>query len=428
MNVEIAKLENGMTVATDSMPGIRSITLGIWINVGSREEEPDQWGMAHFMEHMVFKGTPHYSAVALSEAFDALGADLNAFTSKEYTCVHARFVDDKLGQVLPLMAEMVGDSLFADEDIRTECEVVVEEIARSEDTPDDHVFELFMDSLMPGHPLGRPVLGDRALVEGYTHDDCARFHDRHYGTQNLIVTAAGHLDHDEVVALVEQCFAHLPKGRPSVRTAAVSDPARALVCETKEIEQAHVVFGLLWMDAADDLRFAGALASAILGGSMSSRLFQEIREKQGLAYTVFSQGVLYSDAGMFSIYCGTRPENLEQVLSIVRREVLRLADEAPEEEEVKRQCGAICGSLLLGMESTSTRMIRLGRALCLGLPLMGVEDLTERYRALGPAAVQQVACDFFGAAPTLAVVSPFEEAVVAERAHAANPGLQSVAK
>ncbi|MGI6591364.1 MAG: M16 family metallopeptidase [Eggerthellaceae bacterium] len=413
MNLEITNLDNGITVATDTMPGIRSITLGIWIKVGSRDEEPDQHGLAHFMEHMVFKGTPHYSAVQISAVFDALGAELNAFTSKEYTCLHARFVDEKLDQVVPIMAEMLTDSLFAPEDIENEREVVVEEIARSEDTPDDHVFELFSHALMPTHPLGRPVLGDRKLVEGYGHDDCERFHALHYGTQNLVVAAAGHVDHRKLVSLIEESFSRLAMGDKTERVPASESAPMSFSCQTKDIEQAHFVYGFPWMDASDDRRFAGALASAILGGSMSSRLFQEVREKNGLAYAVFSQGILYSDAGMFCIYCGTRPDNLKQALSIVQREVRRLAEEPPTSEEVERQCGAICGSLLLGMESTSTRMARLGRAICLGLPLRDAEELVERYRQLGPADVQRVAQDFMTAAPTLAVVSPFEEGSLA---------------
>lgn len=412
MNPRITTLDNGLRVATDTMPDVRSITLGIWVNTGSRDELPTQAGMAHFMEHMVFKGTPDHTATQLSEAFDAFGAELNAYTTKEYTCFHARFVDERLPQVLPLMAEMVISSSFADKDIEPEREVVLEEIARSQDTPDDYVFDLFSDTLMPTHPLGRPVLGTRELVGSYTHDDCCAFHDRHYVTQNTVIAAAGNVDHDQLVSLVRACFAAMPQGERTSRPQAHEDARRFFACQKRDIEQAHFVYGVPWMDAFDDRRYAGALGSAILGGSMSSRLFQEVREKNGLAYTVFSQGATYCDAGLFCVYCGTRPENLQKALAIVRRELARMADEPPTQEEVDRQCGALCGSLLLSVESTGSRMARLGRSLTMGLPLRSVDELVALYRSLMPDDVQKVAAAFLKQKPTVAVVSPYDEGTV----------------
>ena len=412
MKPRVTTLENGLTVATDAMPDVRSITLGIWLNAGSRDELPTQAGMAHFMEHMTFKGTSAHTATDISAAFDSFGAELNAFTTKEYTCFHARFVDDRLPQVLPLMAEMVIDSAFNDADIEPEREVVLEEIARSQDTPDDYVFDLFSGALMPTHPLGRPVLGSRELVASYTHDDCRAFHDRHYVTQNTVIAAAGNIDHDELVSLVRSLFAPMLQGRGAERPAVVEDARQFFACQQRETEQAHFVYGVPWMDAFDDRRFAGALGSAILGGSMSSRLFQEVREKKGLAYSVFSQDATFRDAGMFCIYCGTRPENLPKALAIVKRELARLADEPPTQEEVDRQCGAICGSLLLSLESTGSRMARLGRSLIMGLPLRSIDALVELYQSLTPADVQRVASEFLGRKPTVAVVSPYGEDAV----------------
>jgi predicted Zn-dependent peptidase len=405
MNPQVTTLSNGLTVATDAMPDVRSVALGIWIKVGSRDEAADQAGMAHFMEHMLFKGTPAHSAIEISELFDELGAESNAFTSKEYTCLHARFVDEKLPEVLPLMAEMLIDSKFADEDILTEREVVLEEIARSEDAPDDKVFDLFSDAMMPTHALGRPVLGSPRLVGAYTHDDCQRFHDEHYGTRNLVVAAAGNVDHEQLVGLAQRCFARMPQGTPTQRPVVAEEARRFFVCEKRDTEQAHLAYGFPWMDARDPRRFAGALTSAVLGGSASSRLFQEVREKSGLAYTVFSQGASYTDAGQFCVYCGTRPDNLQQTLDIVRRELARMVDTPPTQAEVARQCGAICGSLLLSVESTSSRMARLGRALTMGLPLHSVDELVEVYRSLTPADVQKIAGEFFTQKPTVAVVS-----------------------
>lgn len=412
MNPEVTTLSNGLTIATDTMPDVRSIALGIWIKVGSRDEEPDQAGMAHFMEHMLFKGTSRHSALQISELFDELGAESNAFTSKEYTCVHARFVDEKLSEVLPLMAEMVIESKFADEDILTEREVVLEEIARSEDAPDDKVFDLFSQAMLPTHPLGRPVLGDPKLVGAYTHDDCQRFHDQHYNTRNIVVAAAGNVDHDQLCALVQVCFADMPEGTDTARPL-LAEPSRELfTCQKRDTEQAHFVYGFPWMDAHDPRRFAGGLASAVLGGSTSSRLFQEVREKSGLAYAVFSQGASYTDKGQFCIYCGTRPDNLERTLAIVERELARIIDEPPTAEEVRRQCGAICGSLLLAVESTSSRMARLGRCLTMDLPLHSVDALVELYRGLTPADVQAIAAEYFTQKPTIAVVSNLDAETV----------------
>lgn len=420
MKPRITTLDNGLTVATDTMPDVRSITLGIWLNTGSRDELPTQAGMAHFMEHMVFKGTPDHTATQLSAAFDALGAELNAYTTKEYTCFHARFVDECLPQVLPLMAEMVIQSTFADEDIEPERKVVLEEIARSQDTPDDYVFDLFSDALMPTHPLGRPVLGTRELVASYTHDDCRAFHDAHYVTQNAVIAAAGNVDHEQLVSLVRTCFACMPQGERTQRPEVHENSRRFFACQQRETEQAHFVYGMPWVDAFDERRFAGALGSAILGGSMSSRLFQEVREKNGLAYAVFSQGATYRDAGMFCVYCGTRPENLRQTLAIVQRELARMVDEPPTQEEIDRQCGAICGSLLLSLESTGSRMGRLGRALTMGVPLRSVDELVALYRSLTPADVQAVAAQFLTQKPTVAVVSSYDEDTVCGYAEALN--------
>lgn len=408
----ITTLDNGLTVATDAMPDVRSVSLGIWVNVGSRDERPDQAGMAHFMEHMLFKGTPDHTATELSAAFDALGADVNAFTNREYTCFHARFVDEQLDSVLSLLAEMVCDSTFAAQDIEPERQVVVEEIARSQDTPDDYVFDLFSDALMPTHPLGRPVLGTRDLVSGYGTDDCRAFHDAHYAARTIVVAAAGNVDHARLLELVQRCFSHLAVGSAPERPRIAEHARKRFACQTKDTEQAHFVYGFPWMDAFDDRRFAGTLGSAILGGSMSSRLFQEVREKNGLAYSIFSQGALYRDAGLFCVYCGTRPENLGRALQIVRREVARLAQEPPSKEEVQRQCGALCGPLLMSVESTMSRMLRLGRCLTMGTPLHAVDELAETYRALTPDDVQRVAAEFLDQEPTVAVVSPYDAQTV----------------
>ena len=409
MGYEKTVLSNGVTVVSESMPWVRSITMGFWYHVGSRDERPNQAGLTHFMEHMMFKGTPTMSATEVSEAFDALGAESNAFTSKEYTCYYARFVDERLDDVLPLLADMVVNSSFRDEDIRTEREVVIEEIARSEDQPDDHVFEMYMGALLPTHPLGRPVLGTRELVQGYEHEACRAFHDEYYHSGNLVVSAVGNLDHAQLVQKVEKALAGIRVGKRLERVPAIEDARISFASQKRETEQAHLVYGFPWYKAGAPERFAGSLLGAILGGSMSSRLFQEVREKNGLAYSVMAGSSVYGDLGQFYVYCGTRPDNLGKATEIIRRELARIADEAPTGEEVRRSCEVICGQLLLGVESTSDRMVRLGRRETMGLPQTEVSELIERYRAVKTEDVREVAAKYLTASPTAAVVSPFEE-------------------
>ena len=402
-------LDNGVTVVSESMPWVRSAALGFWYRVGSRDERPDQAGLTHFMEHMMFKGTPTMSAIQVSEAFDALGAESNAFTSKECTCYYAHLVDERLDEVLALLSDMVVNSSFRDEDIATEREVVLEEIARSEDQPDDYVFELFSGELMPTHPLGRPVLGKHELVQAYNHSDCRAFHDEYYHGGNLVVSATGNVDHEALVRKVDDALAGIRTGKRLKRTVMAEHARRPFAAQKRDTEQAHLVYGFPWYAAGAEERFAGSVLSAILGGSMSSRLFQEVREKNGLAYSIMSGASAYSDAGLFYVYCGTRPDNLRKATAIIRRELERIANEAPTAAEVARSCEVICGQLLLSVESTSERMVRLGRRETMGLQQMEISELVERYRSVKPEDVRLVAERYLTADPTAAVVSPFSE-------------------
>ena len=409
MPYEKTVLGNGVTVVTESMPWVRSITMGFWYRVGTRDERSDQAGLAHFIEHMMFKGTPTRDAIQISEAFDALGAESNAFTAKEYTCYYARFVDERLDDVLEVLADMAINASFRDEDIQTEREVVLEEIAQSEDEPDDHVFEMFLDALMPGHPLGKPVLGDPALVAAYRHADCRSFHDERYVSGNLVVSAVGNIDHDRLVHAVERA---LPDIRRGDRLKRAPQPLKALggfAAQKREIEQAHVVYGFPWYKAGSGHRFAGSLLCGILGGSSSSRLFQEVREKNGLAYTIMAGASAYSDAGQFYVYCGMRHDNRGKTMRIIRRELARIAENPPTASEVHRACEVICGQLLLGVESTSDRMARLGRRETMGFAPMEASELIEHYRCVSAEEVRAVAERYLTARATAAIISPLGE-------------------
>ena len=304
-------LDNGMTVISRTMPDVRSVSLGLWFNVGSRDERPDQAGLTHFMEHMMFKGTPTKGPLDISMHFDRLGAELNAFTSKEYTCYYARFVDDKLEDALSVLAEMVIESNFSQDAIDTEREVVIEEIARSEDTPDDYVYELYSQSNLPNHPCGLPVLGTRDRVGSYRHADCADFHAEHYHAGNLTLAAAGNVDHDQLVTLAKRYFASMKPGKKEHRKLLQPQFSSGLFSQKRDIEQAHIVYGVPWLPLGNERRYIATVLTTILGGSMSSRLFQEVREKRGLVYSIYAMQAGYQGVGQWCIYAGTRPSNTQ---------------------------------------------------------------------------------------------------------------------
>lgn len=400
-------LSNGLTVLSYPMPSVRSISLGLWFRVGSRDENTQQAGLTHFMEHMMFKGTSTKGPLEISMHFDKLGAEFNAFTSKEYTCYYARFVDDKLKDALSMLAEMVIDSTFSDEAIQTEREVVIEEIARSEDTPDDYVFELYNSSTFSGHSLGLPVLGTRARVGSYTHDDCQEFHDRYYHTGNLVVAAAGNLDHDALVALVEQYFSPLKQGKTLIRETPQPLFSSGMYSAQRDTEQAHLLYGFPWygVGEGDPRRYAGSVLTTLLGGSMSSRLFQEIREKRGLAYSVYATQACYQNAGQWCIYAGTRKDNIAEVIKLIEAELDGIVRKAVNEEELTRTRDFICGQLLLGLETTNSHMARLGKREVLGLEQVSPEEQVEGYRKVTSKQIQELAEEIFSQKPGIALVS-----------------------
>lgn len=401
-------LSNGMTVISRTMPDVRSISLGLWFNVGSRDECVEQAGLTHFMEHMMFKGTPTKGPLDISMHFDRLGAELNAFTSKEYTCYYARFVDDKLEDALSVLAEMVIESTFTQEAIATEREVVIEEIARSEDTPDDYVYELYSQSSIRDHPLGLPVLGTRERVGSYQHEDCAAFHDEHYHAGNLTLAAAGNVEHDVLVALAERLFASIRPGKKDARSLVRPEFVPGLFNQKRDIEQAHIVYGVPWLPLGSEKRYIASVLTTILGGSMSSRLFQEVREKRGLAYSIYATQAGYQGAGQWCVYAGTRPVNAGEVVQLIREELERIATDPVPDDELSRNVDLICGQLLLGLESTNSHMARLGKRETLGLAQTTPEEQTQGYRSVTKQQVLDLAQELLTVEPAIAVVSPFE--------------------
>lgn len=408
MSYQKTVLENGMTVITEAMTSVHSVSLGLWFNVGSRDERADQAGLTHFMEHMMFKGTSTMGPLDISMHFDALGAEINAFTSKEYTCYYARCVDDKLEEALRVLSEMVIDSSFEQEAIDTEREVVIEEIARSEDAPDDYVFELFSQSHLPSHPLGLPVLGTRERVASYCHADCAAFHEQHYHAGNLVLAAAGNLDHRVIVELAQQFFSSMKPGVKAQRALQEATFGTGLFAAQRETEQAHIVYGVPWLPAGDPRRYAGAVLTSLLGGSMSSRLFQEVREKRGLVYSIYATQAAYQGVGQWCIYAGTRPSNIEEVLTLIRTELLRLANETLDKDELQRNIDLICGNLLLGLETTNSHMLRLGKRETMGLAQISAEEQSTAYRKVTSDQILELVHDVLLHDPLIAVVSPYD--------------------
>ncbi|MEY9969181.1 putative Zn-dependent peptidase [Streptacidiphilus sp. MAP12-16] len=407
-------LPGGLRVVTETLPTVRSAAFGIWVGVGSRDETPVLNGATHYLEHLLFKGTDRRSALDISSALDAVGGEMNAFTAKEYTCYYARVLDNNLPLAIDVVSDMLTSSLIRQEDVDTERDVVLEEIAMTEDDPSDVVHDLFAQVMYGSSPLGRPVLGTVDTINALTRDQVAGFYRRRYRPEHLVVAAAGNIDHAKVVRQVQRAFADAGAlSREDVVPAGARGGVRALTTAGKvEIldrptEQAHLVLGLPGLARADERRWALGVLNSALGGGMSSRLFQEVREKRGLAYSVYSYSSAFADTGLFGIYAGCQPKRVEEVLKICREELERVAEQGITEEELKRAIGQISGSTVLGMEDTGSLMSRVGKAeLCYGTHL-SVDDLLAKISAVTLDDVRDVASSVLGAyRPSLAVIGP----------------------
>jgi predicted Zn-dependent peptidase len=364
------------------------------------------------MEHMMFKGTPTRGAAEISQAFDRLGAELNAFTSKEYTCYYARLLDQHTEDAVEILSDMVVNASLAPDACLSEREVVLEEISRYDDAPDEQVHELFASTLMPLHPLGLPVIGTRETVGGFDHDAATDFHRAHYKTGNIVVAAAGALDHDEIVDMVRSRLT-LPAGERSVRTHAVPVTEPRLKVLRKDTEQAHICFGVAGLAARNEDRFKVAILDGVLGGGMSSRLFQEIREKRGLAYAVYSYHAQYQDTGQFVVYAGTRPENAAEVVGLIRHEIDGITARGITADELDRVRESIKGQLVLGLESTRSRMNRLGKSEVTDGELLSLDEIVARIDAVTADDVHEMARRIFDGNHALAIIAPLDEDEVA---------------
>jgi len=368
----LTTLDSGVRVVTEAMPSVRSIALGFWIRTGSRDEAHEQAGISHFLEHLLFKGTDRFSSREIDEAFDAMGAEVNAGTGKETTSVYSRFLDDRLERAFDVLQDMVLRPAYPDVD--SERQVVIEEIAMYEDEPSDKVHDVLAGAIFGDHPLGRPIIGRAEIVSSVPVPEIAAWHDGRYVPQNIVVAAAGNLDHDDVVRLVEAAMPAGANGAPS-KVPLPNGLEPTIRFHAKETEQYHLCLGGPGIARADDRRYALRVLDTILGGSTSSRLFQEVRERRGLAYSVFSYASHYADSGQVALYVGTRPDNVAAALEVIGAELRRLQEDGVTADELERARDNVKGRLVLSMESTLTRMNRLGGALLMGVPLLTVDEL-----------------------------------------------------
>ncbi len=377
---ELSTLPTGERLITEHVPSVRSVSLGFWVGTGSRDETDARAGVSHFLEHLLFRGTSTHSAQEIAEVFDGLGGELNAATSRETTLVYARVPDDRLETALDVMVGMVYDPAF--EDIDAEREVVLEEIAMVDDNPQDLVHDVVAEAVFGGHPLGRPVIGRAEVISSVTRRAVADYHRAAYAHDNIVVASAGNVTHERVQELLA---ARIPSTQPPTRRTRkplTRSPGPGYRFQRKPTEQYHVCLGAPGVSRSDERRFAASLLDAILGGSASSRLFQEIREKRGMAYSVYSFGSQYSDGGQIGLYVGTREENLVECFEIVARELSDVADGNVRPGELERAKENMKGRVLLAMESTSNRMSRLGKALITGTELLTLEELVARVEAV----------------------------------------------
>ncbi|HSZ70916.1 MAG TPA: pitrilysin family protein [Solirubrobacteraceae bacterium] len=434
----ITTLDSGVRVVSERMPAVRSVALGFWIGTGSALERDEQAGISHLLEHMLFRGTSRYGSAEIDEIFDAMGAELNAGTDKETTSVYTRVLDRHLEQAFDVIADMVWRPRFGE--LEAEREVVLEEIAMYEDDPQDRVFDVLGEAVFGTHPLGRAVIGRAEVVGAVTREQLRAFHGERYTPPRIVISASGSVDHDALVELARTAEGRGGE-RPRAAEPAGADPAadvtgaaagaegpastaielqqlgepqfeRRVRFLRKDTEQYHLCLGGRGIARTDDRRFALRVLDTMLGGGASSRIFQEVRERRGLAYSVFSFSSTYAATGEVGLYVGTRPENLADAIAVIASELERFVREPPQETELARSRENAKGRLVLSLESTSARMNRLGGSVLAGLPILSVEEIIARIDAVSVDDVRALADELFGAAGlSVAAIGPDEDAL-----------------
>jgi predicted Zn-dependent peptidase len=396
-DVQTTRLPNGIAVLTEHMPGLRSVTAGIWVRRGSRHETPELNGICHFIEHAVFKGTRLRTARDIAVETDRLGGHLDAYTTHEMTGFTTKVADTALSQAMDLLADLVANPRFEQEDLEREQKVILEEMKMVEDTPDELLGELFNAAYFPNQPLGRPIEGTRETVSTFDHKTTVAFHAREFSYSNLVVAAAGNVNHDRLIELVGRSFDGCEAGaRPHTLDGGRPRPAAPIMIEQKnELEQAHLVLATPWPSALNEDRYAASLLASVIGGGTSSRLWQKIREERGLAYSVGAAGSAFSDIGVFNVYAGTSPEQLDEVLELSLHELREVVRNSVTEEELRIAKDQAISSILLGLESSSARASTLARQEIIHGRRISPDDVIEKLRNTTIDQLQEVARTYF---------------------------------
>lgn len=401
-------LDNGVRIVSERLPDAYSVTVGVWLQVGSRDEAPPLGGASHFIEHMAFKGTARRDPLQIAQEIDRLGGMANAFTSKEHTCFHARALTENMPQICDLLLDLVLSPAYDPTELERERQVILQEISAMEDAPDDLVHVLFGQSYWSGHPLGRPILGTAQSVANLDRQTLLGYLRASYRPQGLVVAAVGNLEHERLVDLVSGPLSKLePVKGMAKRTAPRPNPE--LVIKSKDLEQVHVAFGMPAPSAEHPGRFAAAVVNLLLGGNMSSRLFQEVRERRGLAYSIYSYLTSYSDAGMMGIYMGVAPERALEAVSVVREEVAKLAKGPISKQELDDAKQNLRGSILLSTENPESRMSRLARNELLFKRFVPIDEVLEKIEAVDMAKAVGTAKEILGCGPGATILGPLGE-------------------
>ena len=414
MSVKRSVHSSGLRIVTEEVPSVRSAAVGIWVNVGSRDEAPATAGASHFLEHLLFKGTTSRTALDISSSIESVGGEMNAFTSKEYTCFYARVIDTDLPMAIEVVSDLITSSIVTALDVDAERKLVLEEIAMRDDDPSDLVHDLFSDTYYGDTQIGRPILGTVNSIKGMSRNTVFNYYKKKYLPQDLVVAVAGNIKHKRVVAMVEQALSRdnfldvmaAPVIRPNIPIKNTKQQSVGLMY--KKSEQAHMFYGMEGVARADDRRFAMGVLSAALGGGMSSRLFQEIREKRGLAYSVYAYAQQFAGSGVLGFYAGCNPTKAIEVVEIIRSVLSDVADNGMTHEEIERAKGAVRGSLVLSQEDTGSRMSRIGKNEIVYGQVMDFDDILKAISRVSAQDIHEIASEFLVKTPTLALVGPIK--------------------
>ena len=408
-------LPSGLRIVTEEVSTVRSAAIGIWVNVGSRDEGSTTAGASHFLEHLLFKGTKNRTALDISSSIEAVGGEMNAFTSKEYTCFYARVIDTDLPLAIDVISDLITSSIVQADDVEAEANVVLEEIAMRDDDPSDLIHDLFLETYYGNTALGKPILGTVESIKGMSRNTVYNYYKKKYLPQDIVVAVAGNIKHKQIVKLVESALSRdgFLDGKKSEFRIRSSAPVKVLgrgkvgIIDRKT-EQAHLLYGVDGVGRNDERRFALSILASALGGGMSSRLFQEIREKRGLAYSVYAYIQQFAGTGSLSFYAGCQPQKAEEVISIIKQITHEVAKSGLSEEEINRAKGAVRGALVLSQEDTGSRMNRIGKSELVYGEIMSFDEILKRVSNVTHDEIREIASELLTASPTLAVVGPFK--------------------